>query len=324
MCEKIKSRAMINPVNQANRPFWSVMIPVYNCSKYLSKTLDNLLKQDPGTKHMQIEVVDDFSQDNPEKIVWEVGKGRINYTRQEKNVGHTKNFETCLQRSTGHWVHQLHGDDYVLPGFYKEMQNLIESNDQIGAAFSQCYHVNNNNQFTYLSELLQTEAGLIPNFLKKIAYRQHIFTPSIIVKRAVYENLGGFDDRLQWCEDWEMWARISKDYDFAFLPKPLACYRVHDTSNTAKYAKNATKMRDLVNGIKIINSYLPESDRPAHLKEVLNHYGETWVLYEIENSLQAGDKRTAWLNWKLANKMTYAASVKIRLAKLAVRIAKAR
>ncbi|QMU27564.1 glycosyltransferase family 2 protein [Adhaeribacter radiodurans] len=317
-----KYRANIPLVEESVRPFWSVMIPVYNCSKYLAKTLESVLMQAPGEEQMQIEVVDDFSSDNPEKVVWEVGHGRVNYFRQSQNLGHTKNFETCLKRSNGLWVHQLHGDDYILPGFYDELHEVIQNNQKIGAAFCQNFSINENDQFIGLSSLIQTEAGVIPDFLSTIAYRQRIFTPSIVVKRAVYEDLGGFDERLKWCEDWEMWVRISKYYEFGYVPKALACYRVHNTSNTARYAKNAIKMLDFVEGIKMVNNYLPEEAKSSHLKEVLNYYGETWVMYEIENALNAGDKKTAWFNWKLANSITSAMSVKIRLAKLAYRIAK--
>jgi len=316
-------RAKLEEVKDEKKPFWSVMIPAYNCALHLRKTLESVLAQDPGTEHMQIEVIDDCSSDNPEKVVQEVGRGRVGYFRQEKNVGHTKNFETCLKRSKGLWVHQLHGDDYVLSGFYDEMKKLIDANVEIGAAFCQNFMVNEFDQFIGLSGLIQTQAGVIPEFLKSIAYQQQIFTPSIVVKRSVYEDLGGFDERLKWCEDWEMWVRISKKYAVGYLPKPLACYRVHNTSNTARYAKNAIKMYDFVEGIKMVNAYLPESERAVHLKQVLNHYGETWVIYEIENALKGGDKKTAWSNWKLANRITSAATVKIRLAKLAYRIAKA-
>ena len=65
----------IEPVGNAeNRPFWSVMIPTYNFAKYLVKTLQSVLDQDPGPDRMQIEVVDDVStKDDPEAVVREVG-----------------------------------------------------------------------------------------------------------------------------------------------------------------------------------------------------------------------------------------------------------
>jgi glycosyltransferase involved in cell wall biosynthesis len=113
------SPPIIAPVtDQAHRPLWSVMIPVYNCLGYLQKTLSSVLAQDPGPEIMQIAVIDDCSSDGDVwALVQQLGKGRVEYFRQEQNRGSLRNFETCLNRSRGHWVHLLHGDDWVAPGF---------------------------------------------------------------------------------------------------------------------------------------------------------------------------------------------------------------
>src|SRR5688572_7606167 len=99
------------------RPQWSVMIPVYNCMNYLSQTLSSVLSQDMGVSAMEIVVVDDCSNDgNVEELVNSIGNHRVRYFRQEKNVGSLKNFETCLNIARGHFIHLLHGDDYVMEG----------------------------------------------------------------------------------------------------------------------------------------------------------------------------------------------------------------
>ena len=103
-----------------DRPLWSVMIPVYNCAAYLPETLRSVLQQAPGPDEMQIEVIDDHSTDaDVEKLVKEIGRGRIAYYRQPQNVGSLKNFETCLNNARGHLVHLLHGDDRVRMGYYQ-------------------------------------------------------------------------------------------------------------------------------------------------------------------------------------------------------------
>ena len=80
-----------------------------------------------GLDRMEIEVVDDCStEDDPEAVVREVGKGRVKFHRKSRNEGVTANFNTCVQRSSGELVHILHGDDYVLPGFYRTIEDLAE------------------------------------------------------------------------------------------------------------------------------------------------------------------------------------------------------
>src|SRR6476469_290020 len=102
--------------DQKDRPLWSVMIPTYNCTKYLRQTLESVLCQDQGPGKMQIEVVDDYSSDGDvAAVVQEVGRGRVSFFQQKENKGHIRNFETCINRSEGHLMHLLHGDDLVKP-----------------------------------------------------------------------------------------------------------------------------------------------------------------------------------------------------------------
>src|ERR1019366_10494544 len=112
----------------SRRPFWSVMIPAYNRTKYLEKTLRSVLSQDPGPEEMQIEVVDDVSLvDDPEPIVRRVAGHRVSFFRNPRNLGLMPNFNNCIERSQGQWVHILHTDDFVYPGFYERLKAPLES-----------------------------------------------------------------------------------------------------------------------------------------------------------------------------------------------------
>ena len=137
MHQQSKYRSAIQPIPGGEaRPLWSVMIPTYNCANYLRKTLTSVLAQDPGAELMHIEVVDDHSaDDNPAAVVAELGEHRVGFYQQPVNVGVPGNFDTCLQRSRGHMVHILHGDDFVLKGFYNKMQQAFTQQPGLGAAF---------------------------------------------------------------------------------------------------------------------------------------------------------------------------------------------
>ena len=237
------------------RPLWTVVIPTYNCANYLKETLASVLEQDPGEASMEIIVVDDHStKDDPEAVVKEFGKGRVKFIRQEKNVGKVKNYETGLTVSRGRYIHQLHGDDKVLPGFYKEMEAIFNESPNAVAAFCRTNYIDSKSRVTGVTGMIQDKEGIVPNMLEKLYTKQYIQTPSMVVKREVYETIGCFDRRLNCMEDWEMWIRIANNYPIAVSNKVLAAYRSHEENATNNTFKDGTALKthqlicDLVDG----------------------------------------------------------------------------
>jgi glycosyltransferase involved in cell wall biosynthesis len=239
------------------RPRWSVMVPTYNCAEYLRRTLASVLEQDPGPDAMQIEVVDDASGDRPEAVVAEVGQGRIEFLRQPENVGPAANLNTCLRRARGEIVHLLHGDDWVRPGFYETMGRPFAS-ARVGAAFCRYVAADETGRRQELSHLEQATPGVLEGWLERIAAGQRLQTPSIVVRRAVYEQLGGFDPGLDgYGEDWEMWVRIAARHSVWYEPEPLAVYRVRSSSLTGRLLRTGENVRKLRRAVEINAAALP-------------------------------------------------------------------
>lgn len=266
---------------QVVRPLWSVMIPSYNCAKYLRQTLTSVLAQDPGVDIMQIMVIDDCStKDDPKAVVEELGQGRIEFCQQSQNVGYIRNFESCLVRSRGQLVHLLHGDDFVKDGFYQKMQFAFEKNPEIGAAFCRHIAVDEQGNQIWISDLEQLESGVLSNSVERLAVRQRIQAPSIVVRREVYEQLGGFDRRFSCCgEDWEMWVRIAAHYPVWYEVEPLAIYRIHSSSLSRMSTRTGADIRDLRMAMDMMQPYLPT---PIASK-LSNQAREHWALFAIRH-----------------------------------------
>ena len=303
-------RTTISPVPKMEvRPLWSVMIPTYNCADYLRKTLAAILAQDPGPELMQIEVVDDCStNDNPAAVVAELGKNRVQFFRQSKNLGVPKNFDTCLERSRGHLVHILHGDDLVLEGFYSKMQNAFEQQSNIGAAFCRQIFIDDEGTQLALSELEQDKSGILNNWLERLASEQRIMTPSIVVRREAYEKLGGFDQRLICSEDWEMWVRIAANYPIWYEVEPLAAYRMHNNSNTGRHIRTGEDMRYTRKAISIFKTYLPLTIAERVSKQARETYALS-ALDMAHSLLAKQDIKAALVQMKEALQFTFSARV---------------
>lgn len=286
MADEQPHRARIPPLPEGiSRPLWSVMIPTYNCALYLRETLVSVLPQDPGAEIMQIEVVDDCSdKDNPAAVVEELGHGRVQFYRQPRNQGYIRNFETCLHRARGRLIHLLHGDDYVRAGFYGRLQQAFEANPDIGAAFCRTIYLDEQGHWLSISRLEQPNSGVLTNWLQKIAGGQRVTTPAVVVRREVYENLGGFDRRLSCAgEDWEMWIRIATRYPFWFEVEPLAAYRVKRAGSlTAGSSPTGELARDMRKATEIVESYLPDY-LPAPLAcKLTNQARAMYALWALE------------------------------------------
>jgi glycosyltransferase involved in cell wall biosynthesis len=313
-------RSKIPPVQERSvRPFWSVMIPTYHCARFLRQTLESVLAQDPGPEMMQIAVVDDCSMlDDPAAVVAEVASGRVAFYRQPRNVGHIKNFETCLRRARGKVVHLLHGDDYVLDGFYHKLQQAFETQPHIGAAFCRQIFMDDAGNWAAYSPLEQPESGILDNGLERLALEQRIMAPSIVVRRDVYERLGGFDSRLICTEDWEMWVRIAAEYPIWYETEPLAAYRMHSDSNTGRHVRNGDDMRYTRMAIKIFTTYLPH----AKAAEVSSKARETYALSALDMAYSLflkGDLTAVGLQVREAIFLSYSPKVIQRLGRLLLR-----
>lgn len=257
------------------RPTWSVMIPAYNCGKYLEQTLKSVLMQDPGVERMQIEVIDDASTDmDIESLVAIIGKGRIGYFCQSENRGSLRNFETCINRAMGHHIHILHGDDFVSEAFYGKIEELFAKFPEAGSACTGYSEVNDQGKFIVNSRLKIPGDAILKNWLDIIARQQMLQPPAVVVKRSVYEKLGSFY-AVNYGEDWEMWVRIASQFPVAHTPDRLASYRVHTNNISSFSLLSGQHIKDISTVINIISGYLPEHKRKniiADAKKNWSHY----------------------------------------------------
>ena len=241
-----------------HRPKWSVMIPTFNCANYLCQTLESVLSQYPGPKQMQIEVVDDCStKDNPEEVVREVGKGRVQFHRKPKNAGAIANFNTCIERSRGELVHILHGDDWVSQGFYAAVEAAAENHPEVSAIFARSFITNADGVISGVSGQLDHLQAPSKNY-GSMLYGNDIRTPGVVVRRTFYECHGGFCPELVHVADWEMWLRVIRLEGAISLSDVLAYYRFFPDNDTGKLAKTAENLRDYLRLAEFLSASDPD------------------------------------------------------------------
>ncbi|HEV2149873.1 MAG TPA: glycosyltransferase [Longimicrobiaceae bacterium] len=308
-------RAEVAPLAEgAPRPLWSVMIPTFNCARYLARTLESVLAQDPGPERMQIEVVDDCSSlDDPAAVAREVGGGRVGFFRHPANVGQVANFNACLRRSRGRLVHLLHGDDSVRPGFYERMASAFEAEPAVGAAFCRYLVMDEEDRWIHVAALEEPRSGVLEGWLERIGTGQRLQTPGMVVRREVYERLGGFDDRLRYCEDWEMWVRIAAHYPVWYEPEPLAVYRVHRMSVSGTDVRTGENGEHLRRAIRINREHLP-ADRADEISRRAVRNNAFACVRRAFRFANAGEPDAAWAQVREAVRFSRSPTVLAPLA----------
>jgi len=248
-------------------------------------------------------------------LVQTVGKGRVDYFKKDKNGGSLRNFESCINKARGKYVHILHGDDKISPGFYAEMERLYNEYPQVGACFSNYDFIDQNSRQVDTTEVLQKASGIVANWLDKIACKNLIQPPAIVVKREVYEHLGSFFG-VHYGEDWEMWVRIAAHYPIAYSPRFSAHYRVHGSNITTNSILSGQNIKDIEKVINIINNYLPKHRRQKLRKEAKRNFSGYFAslsdrLYHEHSNRRAALKQAYFSLRMHVNKLTVKHAVKI-------------
>lgn len=301
-----------------HRPFWTVILPVYDRVDYFREALASVLEQDPGAAVMQILVMDDASpHDDARKIVESTAPGRIDYFKQPKNLGLAGNWNSGIERSRGEWIHFLHSDDLLRPGFYEAMRGLIERFPQVGFACCSYQSIDETGTVLGTADLERPDPGLIDDWLQRMCRGQRLQCHSVVVRREVYDRVGFFRDDLFFTLDWEMWVRIAADGPMAYDPTPFAVYRVHQESVTGRLMKTGQAARDLYRAVDVMKPYLPAESRDQLVREARAWCGDA-ALRSVARLLSRGDRsaahaqlraalqeersprflaRAAWLSW---------------------------
>lgn len=264
------------PAN-THRPFWSVAITVYNRLHHIEKALRSVIEQASNPEEMQIEVINDGAekqiQDEIEAIVNAVAGDRVYFYKHPQNVGHPHIFNICIERARGHWVHILHDDDWVEPGFYSSLRSGIEKAPTVGAAFCRQLYTDNTGN-PRLSPLERETPGIIENWLEEIAVWCRVQFSSMVVSRDVYEQLGGFCPQAKSAFDWEMWKRIAVNYSVWYEPETKVCFNKDASTETSQLLKSGGQIADTRRTIEISRQYLPPAVADDLSYKALQHYAE--------------------------------------------------
>jgi glycosyltransferase involved in cell wall biosynthesis len=201
----------------------SVIIPTYNRAELLAETLLSALEQTLADR--EIIVVDDGSTDRTSEVA-KTFQDRIIYLRQP-NSGPAKARNAGIRLAKGKYIAFLDSDDLWLPEKLELQYRFLEQTASIGLVFTDVMWFSNGQVLLpSLRERYQLYSGQV---FEKLLFDNWIATSSVLVRRECLEEVGGFDEdpQIMYVEDWNLWIRLARQYQFALVDKVLVKRRYH-------------------------------------------------------------------------------------------------
>jgi hypothetical protein len=233
------------------------MIPTANRPAFLAKALASLVNQDLDPAMTQIEVVD--TSDRTEdvlSIVASFPQLQINYSKQPSKIPTSACFNMCVSRAQNDLVHILHDDDCVLPGFYATYGEYARRYPDVGLIAGRSRVVRSDGTLIRTTPFYQELACPSTNE-EPFYYYADIQASAVVLRRSCYTCCGGFDPRLGYLLDREMWIRAIRFCGGVMHNNVLACWTVHGRSITATYKEQGADAEEAMQFVEIVKKFSP-------------------------------------------------------------------
>ncbi|MCE3233914.1 MAG: putative glycosyltransferase protein [Vampirovibrio sp.] len=228
------------------KPYVSFLIPCFNYARYLRECLDSILNQ--SFTNFEVLILDDASTDETPELAREIAAtdSRVQYYRHEKNIGHLNNYNFGIQKAQGELIWLISADDYLASGTILEsFTQQFQAHPQLGYAFCrvQCMDEHSNPYPKFIPRLeeksLSSEPHLYPGraLFRELVKGNFIPAPSVLARKACYQQYGHFHSELTHSGDWYNWLLFSLDWDVYYDPEPKVYYRKHNQNMHMTYQK---------------------------------------------------------------------------------------
>ena len=266
-------------------PLVSVVIATFNMAQYLPEALRSVLCQ--TYSNLEVHLVDDGSTDGTQDAISPyMSDPRIHYHRQN-NRGQACAKNAGLRLATGDYVAFLDADDKWMPEKLARQIPKFASSSKIGVVYSPAVFIDANGATINLEYAPTRYRGKVTT---QLLFENFLCFPSAIVRRQCFQSVGMFDESLPMSIDYDLWLRLSTQYDFDYTDEPTLYYRVWP----GQMSRNIIKRYGCV--IRVMDRFLKSNSAlvPSHvIRQAWAHTylgrGDCWVYVEHQPSRAARD-----------------------------------
>ena len=201
-------------VTEMEEALISIIMPTYNRGYIIKKAIESVIRQ--TYSKWELIIIDDASDDNTEEIVGFIKDSRIIYIKNSKNKGANYSRNLGCEIAKGEYFAFLDSDNYWNPQKLERQVNiLINSDDKVAFVFCRMEVTNR------ITQIIPNDDFDIAMLRKTLCKRNVIDTNTVLIKRSVFEKVGGFDNDMPRIQDWEIFFRIIVIHQYSVKYVPL-------------------------------------------------------------------------------------------------------
>ncbi len=242
-------------------PLISVLLPTYNCEKYINECMDSILCQ--TYSNLELLIIDDCSTDNTVNLIQDYKDERIKLTIKEKNTGYTDSLNWGINNCKGEYIARMDGDDISLPTRFEEQVAVLQNNSAISICGSSALILGSTN----IIKVPETNEEIFRKFL----FENAIIHPSLMFRKEVFKEYK-YDRNFEPAEDYNLWTKLIFNFNFYNIQKSLLYYRRHD-ENVSKKRKEAQRNKFLESQYNFYRN-INNASQIIDLKTFQNFYTE--------------------------------------------------
>ncbi len=206
----------------------SVIIPTYNRAHTLSRALGSVLAQTHPAD--EVVVIDDGSTDNTVKLIQDSYPNVKLIQQQNRGVSAARN--SGIRACSSEWIALLDSDDEWLPDKLNKQLALVSQRPEYKIVHSDEIWIRNGVRVNQMKKHTKKGGWIFQDCLPLCA----ISPSAAMIRRALFDEVGLFDETLPACEDYDLWLRITSQYPVLYCDEPLINkYGGHDDQLSRKH-----------------------------------------------------------------------------------------
>lgn len=209
-------------------PLISVLMGVHNGVPYIEEAVSSILNQ--TFSNFELIVIDDGSTDDSMSILKGIKDSRLRLFRNFANRGLPATLNRGLSEAIGSFIARHDADDRSLPDRLEKQVEFLTLNPRITAVGTSINIINQDGCFIRGCAMPENPIPHLGSF-NPIAHGTVMFRRDEVLKE------GGYDEFFRYCQDHELWIRLSRHCHLANLREPLYEFRQHSKSTRFAQAR---------------------------------------------------------------------------------------